>query len=456
MPLIWTRDGSYRRINYASESDLEATILQVQTELFGVGRIYLDIKRKIGSKSGIRNIPDGYLLDLSGRKPRLYVVENELASHEPLRHIAVQILEFSLSFETDQRVVKAILFNALQEQPIIKRKCEEYASTHEFRNLDHMLEYLVYEAPFAALVVIDEIPEDLENVLTRRFRFGVEVLELARYENDKGDRLYHFEPFLADLVADVVSKPEAGEQISERIDLNEVDTVVVPARDDGFEDVFLGENRWYEIRVHGTMRPQIKYIAAYRVDPPVETFHPSVLHRTSRLNVYQLDLLLDAPCQKMPARQLRPVVAANRLRRPSFRHDPLQHPRHAPTCKTGVHFQCQALSCVRVHHAQHPDRSPAFHRVVHKVQRPFLIRRCASSQRLSRSHAVLALLAPDTQSCLPIHSMHSFVVHRFSAASQQNMQAPIAKPRLLPRLIVDIGEVLSSISHNAPGTRQFN
>ena len=61
------------------------------------------IKKKIGAKGGQRNIPDGYLLDLSGVKPRLYVIENELASHEPLRHIAVQILEFSLSFETDQR-----------------------------------------------------------------------------------------------------------------------------------------------------------------------------------------------------------------------------------------------------------------------------------------------------------------------------------------------------------------
>ena len=267
MSLIWTCDGSYHRISYASESDLEATILQVQAELFGARRIYLDIKRKIGSKGGTRNIPDGYLLDLTGRKPRLYVVENELASHEPLRHIAVQILEFSLSFETDQRSVKAILFSALLEQPNIKQKCEEYAATHEFRNLDHMLEYLVYEAPFAALVVIDEIPEDLENVLTRRFKFGVEVLELARYENDKGDRFYHFEPFLADLAEDVVSKPEAGEQIRDRIDLDEVDTVVVPARDDGFEEVFIGENRWHEIRIHGTMRPQIKYIAAYRVAP---------------------------------------------------------------------------------------------------------------------------------------------------------------------------------------------
>jgi len=190
-----------------------------------------------------------------------------LASHEPLRHIAVQILEFSLSFETDQRAIKAILFSALQEQLIVKRQCEDYAAAHEFRNLDHMLEYLVYEAPFAALVVIDEIPEDLENVLTRRFRFGVEVLELARYENDKGDRFYHFEPFLADLVEDVVTKPEVGSQGSERIDIDEVDTVVVPARDDGFEEVFIGENRWYEIRIHGTMRPQIKYIAAYRVAP---------------------------------------------------------------------------------------------------------------------------------------------------------------------------------------------
>ena len=267
MSLIWTRGGSYRRINYASESDLEATILQVQAELFGAGRIYLDIKKKIGSKGGTRNIPDGYLLDLSGRKPRLYVVENELASHDPLRHIAVQILEFSLSFETDQRAVKAILFSAVQEQPVIRQKCEGYASSHEFRNLDHMLEYLVYEAPFAALVVIDEIPEDLENVLTRRFRFGVEVLELARYENDKGDRFYHFEPFLADLAEDVISMAEAGEQVRERIDLDEVDTVVVPARGDGFEEVFMGENRWYEIRIHGTMRPQIKYIAAYRVAP---------------------------------------------------------------------------------------------------------------------------------------------------------------------------------------------
>jgi hypothetical protein len=267
MSLLWTKDGIYRLAGYQSESDLEVAINQVRTELFGEQRIYLDVKKKIGAKAGLRNIPDGYLVDLSGQRPRLYVVENELASHEPLRHIAVQILEFSLSFEAEPRAVKNILFNALHGHQDALAKCEAYAASHSFRNLDHLLETLVYETPFAALVIIDQIPEKLENVLAKRFQFGVEVLELACYENGAGERVFRFEPFLADLVereeVTVPSEPVA----STRIDASTVDTVVVPAWEEGFQDTFLKENRWYAVRIHGTMRPQIKYIAAYRVAP---------------------------------------------------------------------------------------------------------------------------------------------------------------------------------------------
>lgn len=267
MSLLWTKGGIYRLAGYQSESDLEAAINQVKAELFGEHRIYLDVKKKIGAKAGLRNIPDGYLVDLSGQKPRLYVVENELGSHEPLRHIAVQILEFSLSFEAEPRAVKTILFNALHEQPDALAKCESYAASHSFRNLDHFLDALVFETPFAALVVIDEIPENLENILAKKFQFGVEVLELACYENGKGERVFRFEPFLADLgEAELVSAPTETATRS-RIDASTVDTVVVPAREEGFQDVFLKENRWYAVRIHGTMRPQIKYVAAYRVAP---------------------------------------------------------------------------------------------------------------------------------------------------------------------------------------------
>jgi len=268
MSTVWTNSGQFRLTGYTSESDLEGAIVKLQRELFGADRVYIDVKRRIGGKTGPKNIPDGYLIDLSGNKPRLFVVENELASHDPLRHIAVQILQFSLSFEAEPRAVKNILHEALQKEKEALQHCERYASSHGFRNLDHFLETLVFETPFSALVVIDEIPENLESILARKFQFGVEVMELARYENAKGEHAYRFEPFLADLEhleqEELASEAPRPRKIP---DLSEIDTVVVPARDDGFEEVFLGENRWHAVRIHGTMRPQLKYIAAYRVAP---------------------------------------------------------------------------------------------------------------------------------------------------------------------------------------------
>ncbi|MCK4828380.1 type I restriction enzyme HsdR N-terminal domain-containing protein, partial [bacterium] len=50
-------------------------------------------------------------------------------------------------------------------------------------------------------------------------------------------------------------------------DIELIDTIVVPAREEGFKEVFLGENRWWEIRIHASMIPRIKYIAAYQVAP---------------------------------------------------------------------------------------------------------------------------------------------------------------------------------------------
>lgn len=45
------------------------------------------------------------------------------------------------------------------------------------------------------------------------------------------------------------------------------DTIVVPAREDGFRSVFLGENCWYAIRIKASEIPKLRYIAAYQVAP---------------------------------------------------------------------------------------------------------------------------------------------------------------------------------------------
>jgi hypothetical protein len=231
-------------VDFEKESDLENAILEVEKQLFGKGRIYLDVKKKIGLKGSTQNIPDGYLLDLNGQKPRLFVVENELASHDPLRHIAVQILQFSLSFEEYPHKVKGILIEALRAQLEAQSACERYAKEKGFRNLDHLLEHLVHDVPFAALVIIDVASDDLENVLAKKFNFPVEVLELATFRNSSGERVYYFEPFLEGVSdgSENSDQPFPGQQ---RPDISQIDTVVVPAREEGFERVFLGEDRWY-------------------------------------------------------------------------------------------------------------------------------------------------------------------------------------------------------------------
>src|SRR5687768_2154365 len=131
--MLWATGNIFRELPFDVESDLENAILQVAPSLFGENRYYLDVKRRIGATGRTRNVPDGYLLDLSsGREPKLYVVENELAKHDPLRHIAVQILEFSLSFESSPQAVKQIVKEAVRARPDVVAKCQEFASHHGF------------------------------------------------------------------------------------------------------------------------------------------------------------------------------------------------------------------------------------------------------------------------------------------------------------------------------------
>jgi hypothetical protein len=56
-------------------------------------------------------------------------------------------------------------------------------------------------------------------------------------------------------------------------DDNEPDTVAVPAKPDGFQQVFLGENKWRAIRMSGGMREKIKYIAGYQTAPESRITH---------------------------------------------------------------------------------------------------------------------------------------------------------------------------------------
>jgi len=264
MTKLVTPVGTYRVHQPANEKEFEQAVVKQAEHIFGPNRMYIDCKRRIGKQGGKQSIPDGYLIDLSRkREPQLFIVENEIASHDLFSHIGVQLLQFSVSFSAAPRVVRQTLFEEVMQRQEVLRACDHYIRQAALRNLDHLLDELVFDKPFRAIVLIDQATDDLQTVL-KNFQFSVEVIEFVTYINEKGEPIYRFAPFLEDVEESILDTAR---------DVSELDTVVVPAREDGFVETFLGDNRWYAVRIHTSMIPQIKYIAAYRVAPTSAITH---------------------------------------------------------------------------------------------------------------------------------------------------------------------------------------
>jgi hypothetical protein len=66
-----------------------------------------------------------------------------------------------------------------------------------------------------------------------------------------------------------VARPKASSQAAniEEPENDTFDTVVVPAREEGFNKRFLAENCWFAIRIGARQISKLKYIAAYQVAP---------------------------------------------------------------------------------------------------------------------------------------------------------------------------------------------
>jgi len=134
---------------------------------------------------------------------------------------------------------------------------------------------------FRALVIIDELEDELERILTSSLRFPVEILTFQRFRSSSGALLYSFEPFLYGIsVQSTTRAADSGN--TPLLDPSELDTIVVPAREEGFNTVFLGENMWRAIRIHESMIPRIRYAAAYQVAPVSAITHVAEVDRIER------------------------------------------------------------------------------------------------------------------------------------------------------------------------------
>lgn len=252
------RNRIFTQYEYSGESEFEQQIIRYSKEIFGPKSVYIDVKKKI-SKDNIATIPDGYLIDFSfGSDPRLSIIENELAKHDPYRHIGQQLLKFSVSYKASGRKIKKFLLERIYKDKEAFDFVDNNFENAGYKNIDAFLEDLIFEKYLSAIVVIDEIRSDLENVLTQ-LTMKTDIVEFQTYVSGN-DKIHRFTPFQQD----IISIAEATES---KVTIEELDTIAVPALEEGFTEVFLGRNCWYAIRISSSMLDRIKYIAGYQTYP---------------------------------------------------------------------------------------------------------------------------------------------------------------------------------------------
>jgi hypothetical protein len=84
--------------------------------------------------------------------------------------------------------------------------------------------------------------------------------------------------------------------------------LVIPAQEDGFKKVFLGENQWHAIRIHGSRLSKIRYIAAYRTAPLSAITHwAEVDHIEPYGDSGKYKIVFKNPAQSLPT----PIIFGN-------------------------------------------------------------------------------------------------------------------------------------------------
>lgn len=285
---------------YSKEAEFEREVVAHAAHIFGPASLYLDVKRRIG-RDKVLTIPDGYLLDFTfPDAPRLYIVENELSTHDAFRHIGQQLLKFAVSYKASGRTIKAALLKEILADEGRAAFVDAQVARCGFRNVDALLEHVVYEAEVGCVVVIDRVTPELDNVLGQ-LTMKTDVLEFATYSD--GDRRVHrFTQFHEDIVA---SAPAPSKDATP--DPTALDTVVVPARPEGFESCYLGEARWRAIRMSAAMVGRVRYCAAYQVAPISAVTHVAEVVRIEKYrDTGKYELVFDGP-----PREVGPVELGN-------------------------------------------------------------------------------------------------------------------------------------------------
>ena len=312
MEILTKGKQQYAYYEYNLEEEFEKEIVNNAAAIFGSQTIYIDTKRRIGDS--IVSIPDGYLIDLTiPSDPKLYIIENELSSHDPYRHIGAQILKFAISYKESGRKIKKLLLDYVTKSPEHLKVLENAVGQSSYRNIDDLVEAIIFDKKIKAVVVIDESSDQLDNVLSQ-LTIDTDIIEFQTFANGT-EKIHKFSPFNVDIREYTEDRREKSTSV------DELDTVVIAARDRGFTNVFLEQDCWHAIRISAAMIERLKYIAAYQTAPVSAITHYAEIASIKKYEDTNKYIVFF----KEKAKAIKPI----KLDMENFSGAPMQGPRYA-------------------------------------------------------------------------------------------------------------------------------
>ena len=195
----------------------------------------------------------------------------------------------SFLYHTDFDQLKVILtkeYKANEPEEVLKEVREKMEKIDDESEISEVLEIKKYIREKKPYTIWDRFAKEYTKTDWEKdqFRNKMDSLyslrcKIAHSNSFSKDNYREFEALSDEMIEKITKLTHQIEEIKEIDDetialLNEAadelniedtstDTLIVPAKPEGFKEVFLGENRWYYIRISDAKINQIKYIAAY-------------------------------------------------------------------------------------------------------------------------------------------------------------------------------------------------
>jgi hypothetical protein len=157
------------------EDEFEEVVKEHSKEIFGNDCLYIDVKRRIKSESGISSIPDGYLIDFSDNS--LWIVEVELSKHSH-KHMVVQLDAFLKGIKNPetQKVIVEAIYSVIKDDILLDAFVRKRLSP---KDPHHFLSELISKG-LSVVVVVDELTEKVEQAF-ENFKVQPYFVELKTF-----------------------------------------------------------------------------------------------------------------------------------------------------------------------------------------------------------------------------------------------------------------------------------